>query len=115
MPNIHNIPPLMRKQTMRDKLWHAIRILEKFTIHDLMLRTGATRSNTEAFIRYLAQAGFVVILRKIDDGKPTSNGLNLYKLMRNTGNQTPFYSFKYQKLIDPNPQTPQRQNNMTNL
>ncbi len=84
-----------KRRTIRDKLWQAMRMLEKFTANDLVIRSEAKEDNAKSYIEKLRKAGHIVILRK-------AGGVNLYKLVKSTGDKTPFYSPKHEAVIDPN-------------
>lgn len=92
----------LKKRTNRDRIWTAIRILEKFTIDEVIIRSSANRKNTTNYVRMLERAGFIVKIRKAPDGKLTSNGVNVFRLVRNNGELAPIYSAKKKAVIDPN-------------
>ncbi len=97
----HNTAPRQsyrpKRRTVRDRLWQAMRMLEKFSTKDLIIRTEARKDNTQSYIKKLSQAGYISVLRKV-------GGENLYRLIKNTGDKTPFYSPKHRAVIDPNTQ-----------
>ena len=84
--------------SLRQRLWQAMRMTGKFTLADLLplACTGQERDaegNAQRYLRALVRAGYLHTFRKrADDGKPCSNGLLRYSLIRNSGPDAPFLS-----------------------
>ncbi len=102
----HNTAPRpcykARPRNARDRIWQAMRILQKFTMADLAIRAETTCNNVSKYLRPLEKAGYISFLRKAGDDKATSNGVNVYLLMRNTGEKRPLYKARFNWVIDQN-------------
>lgn len=80
--------------SLRAKLWRAIRLRRKATLGELvrLASTGEevnAKLNASRYLRVLARAGYLEPLARASDGKPTSNGLIRYALIRDTGLSAP--------------------------
>ncbi len=102
----HNTAPRpyykARPRNARDRIWQAMRILQKFTMADLAIRAETTCSNVSKYLRPLEKAGYISFLRKAGDDAPTSNGVNVYRLIRDTGEKRPLYKARFNWVIDQN-------------
>lgn len=93
--------------SLRARLWHAMRIREKFTIGDLLGLAAQDETqapcNAGRYLSDLARAGYVrVLARRAPGHKPTSNGCLRYSLIRNTGPLAPIVRRKRAEIYDPN-------------
>lgn len=83
------------RDTLRQRAWTAMRVLKRFTVADLAVASrkrgeGDPSHNLGAYLRALSAADIVVELPvRADDGVPTSNGLKVYRLLRDTGATAP--------------------------
>jgi hypothetical protein len=91
------------RETLRDKLWVAIRIKQKFTIAEIVELSVSGQEkgaydNAMRFVLALHRAGY---LRQLDSDKNTYR----FQLMRNSGEGTPIVSIRSQSIHDPNMKT----------
>lgn len=98
-----------RRESLRAKCWHALRIMRKATLRDLIEAAdgdGARRAvlnNVQKYISALERAGIVRALPRREAGtKLTSNGFKVWLLVRDVGRQAPVYDSRNDLLIDPN-------------
>lgn len=91
-----------RKITTRDRAWHAMRLLKKFSIDDVIERAGGERHNVGRYILALEGAGYLVALRRQPGNAPSSNGFRRFFLARDTGPKTPLLRNKSREILDPN-------------
>lgn len=91
-----------RKITTRDRAWHAMRLLKKFSIDDVIERAGGERHNIGRYILALEGAGYLVALRRQPGNAPGSNGFRRFFLGRNSGPKTPLLRNKSREIFDPN-------------
>lgn len=102
--------PKVNKNSLRIKVWRAIRIKSKFSIPDLamLVAEGGEKditSNIGKYIRALEKAGYIVKMPKREPGtKMTSNGHIRYWLLpeRDTGPQAPVWRVAANVIYDPN-------------
>lgn len=98
------------KNTVRERVWRAIRIRKSFTIPELigLAATGDEKdieSNISKYLRALEQAGYLIRLQKRMRGNAiTSNGFARWRLdlERDTGPKTPIYRMGKETVFDPN-------------
>jgi hypothetical protein len=102
------------KDTLRLRLWRAMRIRRKFSVADILPlavegnERGDVTSNAHKYVRALCRAGYLTELPKRDPGiAPTSNGYKRYWLQEgnNTGPQAPVWSMDKKTVYDPNTET----------
>lgn len=93
---------------LRARVWWVIRNRKRVTIEDL-LRTLADGSEREAYgnvRQYLKGLSRVGILdaagERKEDGKPTSNGLKVYRLANDVGHKAPVLKRGGKSVFDPN-------------
>lgn len=109
-PKGKHIAPKINKNSLRIKVWRAIRIKSKFFIPDLamLVAEGGEKditSNIGKYIRALEKAGYIVKMPKREPGtKMTSNGHIRYWLLpeRDTGPQAPVWRVAANVIYDPN-------------
>jgi hypothetical protein len=97
-----------RADSLQARLWRALRQVKKATVPDLI--TLAARdtdrdpgSSARHYIRALAAAGYVALLKSREPGTaPTSNGFKRYLLTRDTGPAAPIWNKDKEVLRDPN-------------
>lgn len=102
--------PMPRKTPvgLRKKAWAAMRTRPKFTVGDLLelVADGSEKdapNNLSQYVAALEKAGFVVKLPRKKAGEAlTSNGFNVYLLVRNTGSKAPVWRVKDGAVYDPN-------------
>ena len=102
--------PKVNKNSLRIKVWRAMRIRQKFSIPELvmLIATGGEKditSNVGKYLRALEKAGIIVRMAKRERGaKLTSNGYIRYWLTpeRNTGPNAPVWRVKKDVVYDPN-------------
>lgn len=84
---------------VRTKLWQSMRILRRFTSADLAMTAEAGRSNTQHYMRALANAGYLLLVRPRVSGSPGSR--HLWQLVRDAGPQMPIV-WTDGRVFDPN-------------
>lgn len=102
--------PKVNKNSLRIKVWRAIRIRGKFSIPELtmLVAEGGEKnivSNIGKYLRALEKAGYIVKLPKREKGTSlTSNGHIRYWLLpeRDSGPQAPVWRVKKETVYDPN-------------
>lgn len=104
--------PRAKNDTLRARVWAALRAMKKATIPELLeLAAGGNErdphSNARRYLRILASAG---VVRLLDHRAPglalTSNGFQRYALIDDLGPKAPIWRAKANHLWDPNKQTP---------
>lgn len=82
--------------TLRDRLWAALRIRGKASIPELLElaladgeRAETSYDNAKSFLRLLRRAGYLIELRRERGAAPSSNGFKRYGLVRDSGPETP--------------------------
>ena len=99
------------KDTLRVRVWRAIRIRRKFTVPDIIglvadeTARGDITSNVQKYVRALWKAGYLMEMQKREQGTSlTSNGYKRYWLydLKDTGPQAPVWSVEKQTVYDPN-------------
>lgn len=100
--------PRTRCIGLRAKVWWIIRNRKRGTIEDL-LRTLAEGSEKEAYgnVRQYLKGLTLVGILQVDqerqpDGKPTSNGLKVYRLVKDVGHKAPVLKRGGKSVLDPN-------------
>lgn len=101
-PRTEASPRRPRRQTVRDRMWTAIRTLKKFTLADLETMAGASRCDAQRYTRVLASAGYLSRLRSEPGTAPTSNGFHRYLLIRPSGPEAPVYRAGRREVYDRN-------------
>jgi len=96
------VPRRPRRITGRDRLWHAIRTLRKFTLAELMEVSGASRDGAARYVWALTRAGYLTPLRREARFHVTSNGCCRWLLTDNTGAGTPTLNRAGSAIHDPN-------------
>lgn len=102
--------PKVNKNSLRIKVWRAMRIRSKFSIPELtmLVAEGGEKnivSNIGKYLRALEKAGYIVKMPKREKGTSlTSNGHIRYWLLpeRDSGPQAPVWRVKKQTVFDPN-------------
>lgn len=102
--------PKVNKNSLRIKVWRAIRIRGKFSIPELemLVAEGGEKnitSNIGKYVRALQKAGYLTKLPKREKGTSlTSNGHIRYWLLpeRDSGPQAPVWRVKKATVFDPN-------------
>lgn len=98
------------KDTLRVRIWRAIRLRRKFSIPDLamLVAQGGEKdieSNIGKYVRALAKAGYLVEMPKREAGAAlTSNGFKRWWLPddKDTGPQAPIWRVRAGTVYDPN-------------
>lgn len=104
----HEGRPSPRSGTFRERLWRALRLLEKATVPELvtLAAKGDERdpvNSAQRFLRVLDRAGYVVPLKRRAPGTaPTSNGHKRWVLVKNTGPLAPVHRQSRKAVFDPN-------------
>lgn len=93
------------RRTIRDKMWAAMRVLQKFRISDLQTMAGASRDNAQRYVGALERTGYLIRLRPEPGSAPTSNGFQRWLLVRNSGPAAPVYRAKAGDIYDRNTST----------
>lgn len=75
-----------RTPNIRERLWHAMRVLRTFDMPQLKLAASATRRSTEDYVNCLLRAGY---LRRIGSGNGMTGTWSRYTLIRNAGRIAP--------------------------
>ena len=110
-PNgMHTGKRKLSKNTLRIRVWRAIRIRQKFSIPELsmLVAEGGEKditSNIGKYIRALNKAGYLTELAKRERGNAiTSNGHKRYWLVpeMDTGPEAPVWMVSKQAVYDPN-------------
>lgn len=109
-PNGKHTAPKVNKNSLRIKVWRAMRIRQKFSIPELtaLVAQGGEKditSNIGKYIRALQKAGYLAEMGKREKGSAmTSNGYKRYWLLpdRNTGMQAPVWRVAAKAIYDPN-------------
>lgn len=107
-PNGPNQNPRHVKNTLRARIWRALRIKQKASLTDLLTAatTDADRqpeNNARTYLSALRRAGYVVVLARREPGiAETSNGFKKWLLLRDSGPQAPIYRERYGEVFDPN-------------
>lgn len=86
-----------RKKCIRQKIWNAIRYLNKFTIPEVMAAADCSKANVESYLMHLRRYGYVATVRKQNVKLPMSKRkghCNQYLLINNTGHKYPVVSAK---------------------
>lgn len=84
-----------RHDTLRARAWRAMRLKKTFTLSDLVTVAAVAGdkdpySAISAYVRALETHGYVIAdPARVVDGKPTSNGLKRWRLVRDTGPEAP--------------------------
>ncbi|WP_299072794.1 hypothetical protein [uncultured Paraglaciecola sp.] len=90
-------PTSPRKKCIRQKIWNAIRFLNKFTIPEIMAAADCSKANVESYLTHLRRYGYVATVRKqnvkLSMAKRRGH-LNQYLLINNTGHKYPVVSAK---------------------
>ena len=102
--------PKVNKDSLRIRVWRAMRIRRKFSIPDLelLVAQGGEKditNNIGKYVRALAKAGYLVELAKREAGTAiTSNGFKRYWLPedKDTGPQAPVWRKAKETVFDPN-------------
>ena len=100
----------IHKNTLRIRIWRAIRIRKSFSIPELegIVSTGAEKdvvSNIGKYLRALESAGYLIRLgKKLRGTSLTSNGFLRWRLdpLKDTGPQAPIWRQSKATLFDPN-------------
>jgi len=99
------------KDTLRIRVWRAMRIRRKFTVTDLAMlvadgsERGDITSNVQKYVRALAKAGYLIELPKREKGAAmTGKGYKRWWLQddQDTGPQAPVWSADKKTVFDPN-------------
>lgn len=98
-------PRRPRRRTVRDKMWAAMRVLQKFRIADLQTMAGASRDNAQRYVGALERTGYLIRLRPEPGSAPTSNGYQRWLLVRNSGPAAPVYRANAGDIYDRNTST----------
>lgn len=100
--------------TLRERIWRAIRIRKKFTVPDIISlvvqgsERGDVTSNVQKYIKALNRAGYLVLLpRREPCVSPRSPGFKRWWLPddKNTGPQAPVWRTARNSIYDPNTET----------
>ncbi|MBL8976750.1 MAG: hypothetical protein JNK56_39490 [Myxococcales bacterium] len=84
-----------RRDTLRARAWRVMRLKKTFTLSDLITVAAVAGdkdpySAIGAYVRLLEAFGYVVADPvRASDGKPTSNGVKRWRLIRDTGSEAP--------------------------
>lgn len=93
---------------LRGRAWWVIRRRRTFTLRDLMmcLCDGTEKrpgNNLRTYLKALVKVGILAQEEgRMDDEKPTSNGLIRYTLARDVGGKAPVVRHRYGHVYDPN-------------
>ncbi len=88
------------RNTMRQRAWKAMQIHREFTVPDIAMVVArddpaAAFGSLQAYLRQLVAAGYVMrSAHKAPGTAVTSNGFNLFRLIRDTGPRAPVFSKK---------------------
>lgn len=97
--------------TLRVRIWRAIRIRRKFSIADIIALVadensrGDITSNVQKYVRALTLAGYLVEMSRREQGTaPTSNGYKRWWLQdaKDTGPKAPVWRAGKKSVYDPN-------------
>ncbi len=100
-----------KRQTIRDRIWGALRIRNKATVPELIELASAgdqiaSVDNVRNYLRALRIAGYVRELKARQPGTAeTSNGFKRYQLTTDTGPEAPQLRVRTKSLYDPNTET----------
>lgn len=100
----------IHKNSLRIRIWRAIRIRKSFSIPELegIVSTGAEKdvvSNIGKYLRALESAGYLIrMTKRLRSSSPTSNGYLRWRLdpLKDTGPQAPIWRQSKGTLFDPN-------------
>lgn len=110
-PNgMHTGKRKLNRNTLRIKVWRAIRIRNKFSIPELVMLVAEGNekditNNVGKYIRTLRKAGYLAELAKRENGSAiTSNGHKRYWLIpkMDTGPEAPVWRVSKETVYDPN-------------
>ena len=93
---------------LRAKAWWSLRKNKAATIPDLMTThcEGTEKTawnNLNGYLRALAKVGILTVDdERRNDGKPTSNGLKVWRLARDVGPKAPVVRRNLKEVFDPN-------------
>jgi hypothetical protein len=98
------------KDTVRIRIWRAIRIRRKFTVPEIITLVaddarGDMTSNVQKYVRALAKAGYLIELPRREQGTAiTSNGYKRWWLTddKDTGPEAPIWRLEKGTVFDPN-------------
>lgn len=99
------------KDTLRIRVWRAIRIRRKFTVPEIITLVadensrGDITSNVQKYVGALAKAGYLIELSKREHGTaPTSNGYKRFWLQdeKDSGLKAPVWRLERNTVFDPN-------------
>ncbi|WP_375590173.1 hypothetical protein ABWH89_04910 [Hoeflea alexandrii] len=105
-----------RAGSLRQRIWTAMRqfnaggVSKAFSLPDLLTialnegeETPSTYNNAGQYIRWLKKTGYLLTLTRRQTGtRPGSNGFVLFKLVRDSGEQSPAVRLKQREVFDPN-------------
>lgn len=95
---------------LRLKAWRAMRILQKFSIGDLLTHCvngteADATGNVGKYVRALTLAGYLTELRRAPGTSVTSNGFKRWLLVRDSGPAAPVWNQAAKAVTDANTQT----------
>ena len=95
---------------LRSKAWHAMRILQKFSLGDLAKHCAVggeadAAGNLGKYVRALTRAGYLTELRREPGTAPTSNGFKRWLMVRDSGPQAPVWNQAGKTVTDANTRT----------
>ncbi len=98
--------PRTRTGGLRARAWWVLRKNRSMTLIDLQssLCTGSEKdpvANLRKWLTKLVAAG-VVVIERVDDGKPTSNGSYSYTVVKDLGPKAPIVRAQGGQVFDPN-------------
>lgn len=85
-------PTSARKKCLRQKIWSAVRYLQKFTIADVQAAADCSKASVERYLSDLRKHGYVVTVKGQNVKAPMSSRRghrNQYLLINNTGHKYP--------------------------
>lgn len=94
--------------SLRQRLWRALRIARKSSLPELLLSAARDtdrdpETNAHGYLGALKRAGYVVDLARREPGYAlTSNGYKQWLLLRDTGPEAPVWRRARKQLYDPN-------------
>lgn len=98
----------VQENSLRARLWRAMRAMNKFGLDDLLLRAatgteGDAANNAIKYVNVLERAGYLLRLRQRLPGEaPTSPGFPRWILLRNSGPRPPVWRKRHAEILDPN-------------